>query len=1222
RTKMDGGWSFEELLGEVKGSCLSSFSHQMVPFEQVVERVVAERDRSRSPIFQVVFVLDNTPVSKAIAFDDLQFESEQSGPIHATVDLHVMVTTSEEGIAFGWTYCKDLFSDETMEAMKKHFLHLITQILQAPNTPISLLPLLDKAEQQQLLEDYQIRQYDFEAKQSVIELFEQRVAQQPEALALTFKDTELSYAALNEKADQLAQYLLDRGLQSGCLVGLCLDRSLEMVIGMLGILKAGAAYLPIDPAYPPERIRLMLADSQLSHVLCDTSAKAMLEKMTEVEAIDLMRMDWPLMDRLQTPISIGGDDLAYVIYTSGSTGRPKGAMIGHRGLSNLCLNQIRGFGLAPGLKVLQFASLSFDASCSEIFTTLLSGGVLVIPDAATLLSTPKLGQLIREQQIDIATLPPSYQLAVEPELRVLKTLVSAGEALNRDLALRCQAQGIRVINAYGPTENTVCISLTDDPVKANGQVSIGKPLDGVSVLVLDAAQQLVPSRVEGELYVGGAQLAKGYLNRPELSAERFIPHPFKANQQLYRTGDRCSWLPSGELAFWNRVDDQIKIRGYRVELGEIEQVLLRHEAVDQCIVLCQKKDQTASLIAYIKSNKLTDLTLLEDYLQSQLPAYMIPQKWLAIEEIPLTPNGKVDKQGLLSLIDQTPEEEAFIAPQTEVEKTLARIWMDLLDVEQIGLQDNFFSLGGDSILSIQAVSRAHREGYSFQVADMFEYQTLGDLANAIQGQEQSIKAEQGVLDGWLSLAPIQEWFFESQHPKARHYNHALLLGLNKSIEASDLAQVIAQILRQHDALRMGFQQSGGKWKAYYGQPAEVFKTETLSTTNAGEQITAICQKYQHSLDHTQADLCRFVFIETPTAITENRLFIVVHHLAIDGVSWRILLEDLQEGLAQVQQNKVIDLGSKGSSYRQWQQALSDYANSPAAIEQIPYWQSVTAASLPLSKKESIPVKKKEAKTYSSASLSKALTQSLLTKSNQAYHTAINDLLLSALVQTICDWSGQDGLVIGMEGHGREAIDPQIDVSRTVGWFTNVYPLHLQLPSEKDTGSLIKSVKEQRRQVPNKGLAYAALRYLHPSAEVRAKLSDGHPWPLVFNYLGQLDNAIKRESDWLSAAPEAIGETIAPENNMANHLEINAFVSDGQLHFSWNYAIHYYTEATIIAMANQYLANLAYIINHCQYKEDQEHTPSDFGLEEKVSYSQLDAFFNAEDADSEDDFLIV
>ncbi len=605
--------------------------------------------------------------------------------------------------------------------------------------PTTALPNLTDAQtkaEKQLVRTFTHSQTSYPCAKTVIDLFEEQAERTPFATAVAFADELLSYQHLNERANQLAHYLAAKGISQETLVPVYIERSLQMIVAVLGILKAGAAYVPLDPDYPAERIQYMLNDTNCSTVVTSARCKPNLAASPHIDVIELdhefsVLQQQPVTNREQ---HVNAGQLAYIIYTSGSTGKPKGVMIEHGGLVNLSLCQAEDFRLQPGTSTLQFASFGFDASCSEIFTTLLSGGCLVLPQKKDLLSAEDFEKLVNRHQVEVVTLPPSYQLVIKDSLGTIRTIISAGEPLNETTGRYLQSKGIRLINAYGPTENTVCVTMSDDPIKSNRVITIGKPISNVKVYITDKDGRLCPTGIAGEICVSGVQVARGYLNRPELTAEKFVPNPFQNDDgaRMYKTGDLGRWLPDGNIEYLGRFDDQVKIRGYRIELGEIENALHLCPGVGQAVVLAKNdNDGNKRLVAYvIDGTTAFDRKVAIAFLKKSLPDYMVPSAWVKMPVFPLTSNGKIDKKAL-------PEPETsealhtYTAPRTEAEQKLVQIWQKLFGIKQLGIHDNFFDLGGNSILAIQIVTHARRAGYHLQPADFFNHQTIEDIANVV-----------------------------------------------------------------------------------------------------------------------------------------------------------------------------------------------------------------------------------------------------------------------------------------------------------------------------------------------------------------------------------------------------------------------------------------------------------------------------------------------------------
>jgi len=697
------------------------------------------------------------------------------------------------------------------------------------------------------------------------------------------------------------------------------------------------------------------------------------------------------------------------------------------------------------------------------------------------------------------------------------------------------------------------------------------------------------------------------LNWPDLTKEKFIYNRYIQDERLYRTGDLARWLPDGNIEFLGRKDNQVKIRGYRIELGEIESVLARIDFIEGSCVLVKKSDEGIKrLVGYVVVNQILKKELLQEELSKFLPDYKIPKLWIALNEFPLTRNGKLDKSALRDLDLTDLSSQKYVAPRNNTEKQLITIWQDLLGIKQVGIYDNFFELGGDSIISIQLVTRMRNAGYIVKPSDIFKYQTISGLSG-ITSQGVAVAGEQGALVGKSVLMPIQALFFET-HGEVAHYNQSVLLSIDKSISASVLQRVTSELISYHDALRFHYKKDKGFWQQYYGDflnedMVKVIDMTEITLGKLASSITTVCEEYQSSFNLEKGPLFKVVFIQTPEKETYNRLFLVAHHLVIDGVSWRILLDDLSQAMLGQSKSSMVSFGQKGSSYREWVSTLQQYARNNDW--QLSYWEAIGHAY------QRIPVDRETSSTFINSAcdyqitLEKDLTTQLIQAVNKAYGTEINDILLSCLALTIGNWSNYDHVIVGLEGHGREDLSENIDLSHTVGWFTNLYPILLNFPQNADLGNLIKVVKEQLRAIPDKGLGYGALRYLHTDESIRARLST-IKWDIVFNYLGQLDQVIEKDN-FFHSAPEDTGSSLSTSVLLEEKLGINGSIIGGKLILHWTYSSEEYNSSTIEEIAETYLTNLKDIIAHCLSQNASEYTPSDYGLNSKQE--EINDFIN-------------
>jgi amino acid adenylation domain-containing protein/non-ribosomal peptide synthase protein (TIGR01720 family) len=1217
RTDLSGDPGFRELLARVREVAVSAYAHQDVPFEMLVDALQPERDMSHTPLFQVMFTLQDAP-ARALKLPGLTLSPVVIDNRTAKFDLTLAIVDKAEGLRGSLEYNTDLFDGGTIERVAGHFQVLLAGIVADPDRRISALPLLTQTEQRQLLAEWNGTATPYPQERCIPHLFEAQAARTPDAVAVVFQEEQLTYADLNRRANQLAHHLHGLGVEPEVAVGVCVVRSVEMVVGLLGILKAGRAYVPLDPTYPQERLAFMLADARTPVLL---TQQQLLENLPEYSArVVCLDSDWETIaqESETNPVRrMATESLAYVIYTSGSTGRPKGVQIEHRALLNLIFWHQRAFAVSRVDRATQVAGLAFDASVWELWPYLAAGASIHLPNEETRASPERLRDWLEAQGITISFLPTPLAevvlpLAWPPKL-ALRTLLTGGEKLHR-----YPAPGLpfELVNNYGPTENTVVT--TSGLVPSDGQTgaapSIGRPIANAQLYVLDRHLQPVPVGAPGELHVGGDGLARGYLNRPELTAEKFIPHPFngKSGTRLYKTGDLVRYLSDGNIEFLGRVDYQVKVRGFRIELGEIEAVLGQHPTVRETIVLIREDTPgDRRLVAYVvpRDEQTPAIGELRHFLKEKLPDYMAPSAFVALDALPLTPNGKVNRRALPAPDQARPEvEAAYVAPRTHKEQILADVWAQVLGVEQVGVHDNFFELGGDSILSIQVIARASQAGLRLTPRQLFETPTVAGLA-AMAGTGPTVQAEQGIVEGPVPLTPIQHRFFEQNLLEPHHWNQSVLLEVDQALESELLKATVQHLLAHHDALRLRFERGESGWQqvnAGVGSeaPFSWVDLSRLSEAERGPALETHATAVQASLDLTAGPLLRMAYFNLGAG-QPGRLLIVVHHLAIDSVSWRVLMEDFQTVYGQLGRGQAVQLPPKTTSFQYWARRLVEYARSEAAREELPHWLVLAQNGAPR-----LPVDYPGgANTEASAhrvrvSLGVEETQVLLQEVPAAYGTEINDALLTALVQAVSQWSGSRALLLDLEGHGREDILDDVELSRTVGWFTTVYPVALDLEDADGPGEALKTVKEQLRRVPRRGIGYGLLRHLGEDEEVVRNLQAVSRAELSFNYLGQFGQALPKTGPF-KLSQEHRGSERSLRGERSHLLSISGSIIGGRLQLEWIYSESLHRRTTIEGLAQGFVEALRALIAHCQSPAAGGYTPSDFP-DAELSQEDVDA----------------
>ncbi|MDD5627416.1 MAG: amino acid adenylation domain-containing protein, partial [Elusimicrobia bacterium] len=1175
RTALVGELQFRQALREVRRTCLEAYAHPDYPFGRLVDRLRAGRDPSRSPLCDVFFVLRQAGEGGALRLPGCQV-SEIRIP-YPTAKFDLTLEMADEGRSFAgeFEYHSDLFSPETASRLAGFLQRVLEAGCRRPQTRLRDIEILERQEREAVLRGGNRTAAPLPAR-SLPDLFREQAGKTPRSAALVSERGTLSYAELDRASDAAAARLLQALGGPGAIVGLPAAPGPETLACLLGILKAGCAYLPLDLDYPAERLAFMLKDSGAAAVLAHPGVGAGGLGPVPVVLVegDAAPQDAAALRRARP----GPRSLAYLMYTSGSTGEPKGVLVEHRGVANLAAGQREAFGIDRSSRVLQFAPLSFDASVSEIFTALLSGAQLHLIDDEAKKDPDLLLDRLERRGVTVATLPPAL-LGALPRRRLprLRTLVVAGDLCDEG-ALRRWGKGRTLINAYGPTEATVCSSMK---VWREGvrPANIGRPMRNVRAYVLDQDLRLSPLGVPGELCLAGAGLARGYHKRPDLERSCFLSGPGGAGR-LYRTGDRARWLAGGELEFLGHRDGQLKVRGFRVEPGEVEAALRAHPAVASCAAVLAG----GRLAAYWVPSEGRGETLsaeLKEFLAARLPAHAVPSVLPRLDALPLTPSGKLDRQALASREPAEPAAEGR-APGTALERRLAGIWRQVLRLDSVGADQDFFALGGDSIMSIQVVSRAREAGLALDPKDLFTHPTIAALA-AQAGRAQAPAVRKRAC-GEASLTPIQRWFFELGLPKPHHFNQAVLLCLEHALDARLAGEAARRLAQRHDSLRLRFHRDeAGRWRQSYGpSPGPVSVVERDLSGRAGD-LDAECGKLQGSLDIREGPLLALgLFRGLPDP--RQRLFIAIHHLAVDAVSWRILLDDfarVYEALASGRRPPVP--GRRSCSFQQWGEALQRYRDGPAQA-QWDLWLGMQAGPAAAAWDAGGGPSRTEVE------LGEVQTAQLLAEAPVAYHASAQDLLLSALLAAWQRVTGSRELFVHLEGHGRESIDPAADAAAAVGWFTSLYPVLLRAPAAQDSdAALIKAVKETLRSVPDHGLGYGVLRYL--SEDPRARLLAERPQPeIAFNYLGRLEPELRGPLAG-RLDPQAAGPASALENPAPHALEIDAWVAGGRLRAAFA-ARHRETAERLAAAFRESLSRL---ISHCLQPGSGGHTPCDFPL---------------------------
>ncbi|MGX5439996.1 amino acid adenylation domain-containing protein [Bacillus thuringiensis] len=1216
--KADG--RFIDYLKKVKENTLNAYENQDYQFDELVEKLALKRDISRNALFDTMFSIQNLD-NLELNIKGLKIEPYDIDFNMAKFDLSLSAIESIDHIEFILEYCTKLFKKETIQRIGSHVVNILKAIVNNPEKKLSEINILSQEEREMILDKFNDTAAEYSVD-TIHELFEAQVEKTPNHVAVVFEDKKLTYAELNKKANKLARILRRKGVTQNSIVGIMVDRSVEMMVGILAILKAGGAYLPIDPEYPKERIEFMIKDSSTDIILTQDhlmDRNYFDGEVVNVNHLDMYEIDEDNLNHINSP-----DDLVYIIYTSGTTGNPKGVMVEHKNLINAHYTWRDHYELSKyEVNLLQMASMSFDVFAGDLCRSLLNGGTMYIVPSQIRLELDLLYKTIKKYKINIFESTPSliipfmnYVYENNLDLTTLRLLILGSDSCPiheyKNLVKR-YGENMRVINSYGVTEATIDSSYYEEEYNYIPQMintPIGKPLNNTKYYVLNSLLEAQPIGVYGELYIGGQGVAKGYLNKQELTNEKFVPNCFSPGEKMYKTGDLARWLPDGNIEFLGRIDNQVKVRGFRIEIGEIEAKLLGNQNINEAVVIDRKDNAGFTyLCAYIIAKDELTTSALRDYLSNYLPDYMIPSFFIQLDKMPLTPNGKVDRKALpLVQEEDLSKGIEYEAPRNEVEEYLVSIWQDVLGIREIGINDSFFEIGGDSIKALQIVSKLSKVDLKLKIKDLFEKPKIKNLSKYIKNNPKT-KRNYEIIQGKVPLIPIQKRHFELNNKalnnkELNHYNQSFMLYRENGFDERIVETVFHKISEKHDALRMIYKEENGEILQYNrdlnGKFYDLYIYDIKDQEDQQEIVSQLATNIQKEISITDGKMMKLCIFKTNQG---DHLLIIIHHLVIDGVSWRILFEDFETLYRQATLGKKLDLGFKADSFKAFSQKLIEYAKSNKLLKEKKYWADISKMKVDfLAKNEEIDVTDYENSKTLTVSLNRENTQKLLGETNKAYNTQINDILLTALLVTVREATGENRLKLLMEGHGREEVIENIDISRTIGWFTSIYPVYFDLGKEKEISMSIKLVKETLREIPNNGIGYGILKYV---AEDHDLLND-ETAPILFNYLGEMSKQATTEeftASWLSP-----GESIGGKSARDASIEINSMVVEDTLIMNTTFNEKEYSQFTINKFNQKYKENLEMIIAHCVNQTESEKTSSDYGYN-KMSLQELDELLN-------------
>ena len=1180
RSRISASLPAQQQLRTLRDTVLEAQAHEDLPFAHLLDRLQTDRDLSHAPLFQVMFNLDYADPAARIELPGLCATPVDSDAGTARFDLTLNVIEAPDSLRAIFGYARDMFDAATIERFARDYRAVLEQLVGDPALKPGDIALSGAA----LVSQAELR-YPF---LPVVPRIVARAASQPDAPAVYCGDAMLSYGELDQWSNRIARRLKSVGVGRDARVGVCMTRSAGLPAALLAVWKAGGAYVPLDPDYPSERLRDMLDDAGVVAVIVDRARSdpsgeqpggqpgvrfgELFAARPQIDIDDVANEDAAGWDEPVHP-----RQLAYVLYTSGSTGRPKGVALDHEALSLHLRDFCDAYRIGADDVMLQSSTINFDVALHELLPALLAGGAVRMrgPQAWTL---DTLNAALVDGKVTFARIPTALwqqwqRSAPSAEaLRELRQVTVGGEALPGDALERWQRGPLRHIaldNLYGPTETAIAAlhHVTCGADAAQAVVPIGRPYPGRGAVVFDPDGNRMPHGGAGELCITGACVARGYLGRAALTAERFVPDPDgPPGARLYRSGDLCRVREDGAIQFLGRLDQQVKLRGQRIEPGEIEAALRDCPEVAEAAVVLHANGEQQQLVAYVVGNAQTGA--LQEALAQRLPVFMMPATFITLERLPTMANGKLDRRALPVPAPVTAPAAERVAPRNRREQVLLEIWEQVLGCEVGGVTVNFFAAGGDSILSLQLLARARAAGLVLTPKQVFEHPSIAQMAQVardVDADAQSASAAE--LRDSQPLTPIQAAFFDKHPHGLAHWNQAVLLEVRDALDPAALEGALQQWVARHDALRLRFERdvsvpdgSAPRWRQRVAsiETAALLQHILLAPQTWEADLATAGAALHRSLDLQHGPLLRAAYFE---AGAERRLLIVIHHLVVDGVSWRVLLEELQA----LYERPDAALPAITTPWSVWASRQSSYAQQAERLWQLAWWQRMlhgATAALPL---EGEGDRRLSASRVVTVKLTVDATQRLLLRGSRADGVRTEEILLAALAQTLGPWAGAARLLIDLEGHGREDLIEDVDLSRTVGWFTTQYPL--ALPHHADPAHTLGTVRDILRAVPDKGFSWGALKYFGEDAS-RAAIAALPVASLRFNYLGRFDQALPSDGRF-GFASERSGAQADDSDTMDHALDIGALISADRLSVHWRYSPGVLSEASVTRLTRRF-----------------------------------------------------
>lgn len=1216
RVQCSADCSFKDILFRLRDEIGNNMEHAHVGLWDI-----QKESELGNMLIDNILVLENfTNDNNATTMSPNILELESTEVTNYDLDINIYI---DEQIKFRINYNPMVYGVNTFCRLENHMKNIIKQVVENSSIKVSDIELQSQSEILEEIKLFNNNKIELPMEERVHTLFEKIAASHPEKVAVQMKEEVYTYGELNRRANIFARQLVGIGIEKDKTVAVLMKRSMEMMVAILAIWKAGGAYIPIELDYPEERINNILNDSGCTVTVVDNNLtkdllkeKYLYHVLNIKECLDL-EMEYNFTN---LNIDVGINDLAYVIYTSGSTGKPKGAMLEHAGMLNHMLAKVRDMHLNENSIVAQTASHCFDISVWQFFVALICGGKTVIYDNETVLAAPEFIDEIIKDSITILELVPTYlevfvktlnqQKLVLQNLRYL--LVTGEEVKSKLVAEWFQiCPNIFLVNAYGPTEASDDIThFIMSKYSGSEQIPVGYPINNLNIYIVDENMRLCPIGVKGEILVSGIGVGRGYLNDLDKTNKAFGLDPFTNNKyKIYKTGDIGRWKSTGVIDYYGRKDFQVKIRGFRIELGEIESSLLSIGGIDNAIVLDKTdKEGRKYLCAYITTNCIMEICSVKTLLGTKLPDYMVPQQFVVLDEFPITINGKIDRKALqkyqVDFVDDHNMKKVEInntKELTEEQLVLLDVWKQTFNNQSIDIFDNFFAIGGDSISAIQITSNLIKKGFRLSVAELLKYATIEKCSEFMKKEIEEI--DQKPVQGPVELTAIQCNFMEEVYKEGQHYNQSLLLHCLERVEIDKLENTLQLLLTHHDGLRMQYE----------------LLDDTIFQFNQGIQnLNCRIKKYDLTMCNSVKDEILYLsgLLQRSIKLNGNALFkaevystkdgdyiyLVAHHMIVDGISWRIILEDLEAIYSQLLLGKMPHLPNKTVSFKKWAEGIRAFCNEETLDKEISYWTNLKNYST-----KRLPVDYTISERFASdissvkACLSGSETDHLVRDVSLSYNTDINDILLAALSETLTKYLNDSDILLHLEGHGREPIG-NMNISRTVGWFTSLFPVVLKKSSLNGTSELIINTKETLRRIPNKGIGYGLLRYIRNETRIVAEQEP----EIIFNYLGQFDH-MDSNLFKVTSLPTAADKGDLIEEPYK--IYFNSYISEGCFNMEVKYNRNEYELNTMNKLIETYMEDLRNIILHCLNKVNPTYTASDFDSND-LSSEDLDIILGA------------